>query len=76
MKASFAVAAAAAMVGGVSASVHNRHAHDIFHGLEKKGHAENATCVPACTTIYSVIYGEETGMTDAHNNSMASLKCN
>jgi hypothetical protein len=61
MKATFAVATAAAMVGAVSASnVHNRHVHDAFHGkLEKKAYAtDNSTC--GCTTIYSTWYGEAT----------------
>ncbi|KAI1847320.1 hypothetical protein JX265_006440 [Neoarthrinium moseri] len=58
MKATFAVAAAAALVGGVSASnVHRRHVHDSFHGLEKKA-LSNDTC--GCTTIYSTYYGEAT----------------
>lgn len=67
MKATFAVAAAAAMVGGVSAStIHNRHAHEGFHAqqLEKKAYAaapvDNSTC--GCTTIYSTYYGEATRM--------------
>ncbi|KAI2629771.1 glycoside hydrolase family 17 protein [Hypoxylon sp. NC1633] len=58
MKATFAVAAAAALAGGVSAgSVHHRHAHEAFHALEKKSY-DNATC--GCTTIYSTYYGEAT----------------
>lgn len=66
MKATFAIAAAAALVGGASAaSVHNRHVHDIFHGkLEKKGYAaeKNSTTECGCTTIYSTWYGEATRM--------------
>ncbi|KAI1382149.1 glycoside hydrolase family 17 protein [Hypoxylon crocopeplum] len=58
MKATFAVAAAAALAGGVSAgSIHHRHAHDAFRALEKKGY-DNGTC--GCTTIYSTYYGEAT----------------
>lgn len=56
MKGTFAVAATAALAGAASASAHRRHAHDLFHGLEKK----DATCVPGCTTIYSTWYGEAT----------------
>ncbi|KAF3056571.1 putative beta-glucosidase btgE [Daldinia childiae] len=58
MKATFAVAAAAALTGVNAVSVHHRHAraHDAFHALEKK--ADNATC--GCTTIYSTYYGEAT----------------
>ncbi|KAI0125889.1 glycoside hydrolase [Xylariales sp. AK1849] len=60
MKATYAVAAAAALAGGISAgNVHHRHVHEVFHGLEKKGH-ENETCVAACTTIYTTITGEAT----------------
>ncbi|ETS87615.1 hypothetical protein PFICI_01443 [Pestalotiopsis fici W106-1] len=72
MKATFAVAAAAAMAGGVSAStIHNRHAHEGFHAqLEKKAYAaapiDNSTC--GCTTIYSTYYGEAT----LHNPPPAS----
>lgn len=60
MKATFAVAAAAALTGVNAVSVHHRHAraHDAFHALEKK--ADNATC--GCTTIYSTYYGEATRM--------------
>ncbi|KAK9771378.1 putative Beta-glucosidase btgE [Seiridium cardinale] len=61
MKATFAVAAAAALVGGVSASsIKHRHVHDAFKGnLEKKGYAtDNSTC--GCTTVYSTWYGEAT----------------
>ncbi|KAH8675976.1 glycoside hydrolase superfamily [Xylariales sp. PMI_506] len=62
MKATFAVAAAVAVAGGASASkVHHRHAHDLFQGLEKKSAAaDNGTCVPGCTTIWSTWYGEAT----------------
>ncbi|KAK8042313.1 glycoside hydrolase family 17 protein [Apiospora rasikravindrae] len=59
MKGSFAVAATAALAGAASASAHRRHAHEAFHGLEKKD-ADNGTCVPECTTIYSTWYGEAT----------------
>jgi hypothetical protein len=59
MKATVA-AAAAALLGGVTASNVRRHAHDAFHGLEKKGHSSNDTC--GCTTIYSTYYGEATRM--------------
>lgn len=62
MKATFAIAAAAALVGGVNASnVHHRHLHEAAHAdLEKKEYAaaENTTC--GCTTIYSTWYGEAT----------------
>lgn len=63
MKATFAIAAAAALVGGASANVHNRHVHDSFHGkVEKKGYAvdKNSTTECGCTTIYSTWYGEAT----------------
>ncbi|KAI0851385.1 glycoside hydrolase family 17 protein [Daldinia vernicosa] len=58
MKATIAVAAAAALTGVNAVSVHHRHAraHDAFRALEKK--ADNATC--GCTTIYSTYYGEAT----------------
>ncbi|KAI1481635.1 glycoside hydrolase family 17 protein [Daldinia eschscholtzii] len=58
MKATLAVAAAAALTGVNAGSVHHRHAraHDAFKALEKK--ADNATC--GCTTIYSTYYGEAT----------------
>ncbi|KAL7629374.1 hypothetical protein AAE478_000894 [Parahypoxylon ruwenzoriense] len=59
MKATVAVAAAAALASSVNAgSVHHRHAHDAFRAaaLEKKDN--NATC--GCTTIYSTYYGEAT----------------
>ncbi|KAI1804039.1 glycoside hydrolase family 17 protein [Daldinia bambusicola] len=58
MKATIAVAAAAALTGVNAGSVHHRHAraHDAFNALERK--ADNATC--GCTTIYSTYYGEAT----------------
>ncbi|KAK6842419.1 Cyclochlorotine biosynthesis protein O [Apiospora arundinis] len=59
MKGTYAVAATAALAGAASASAHRRHAHDVFHGLEKKD-ANATTCVPECTTIYSTWYGEAT----------------
>ncbi|KAI1385108.1 glycoside hydrolase family 17 protein [Hypoxylon trugodes] len=60
MKATFAVAAVAALAGGVSAgSIHHRHAHDAHRALQKKSYeSANATC--GCTTIYSTYYGEAT----------------
>ncbi|OTB06610.1 glycoside hydrolase family 17 protein [Hypoxylon sp. CI-4A] len=59
MKATFAMAAAAAFAGVNAASVHHRHAHahDAMRALEKKGY-DNGTC--GCTTIYSTYYGEAT----------------
>ncbi|KAK8089806.1 hypothetical protein PG997_004767 [Apiospora hydei] len=59
MKGTYAVAATAALAGAASAAAHRRHAHDAFHGLEKKD-ADNGICVPECTTIYSTWYGEAT----------------
>ncbi|KAI5866872.1 glycoside hydrolase family 17 protein [Durotheca rogersii] len=59
MKATLAVAAAAALAGGVNAgSVHHRHAHNAVRvALEKKDY-NNETC--GCTTIYKTFYGEPT----------------
>ncbi|KAH9909396.1 glycoside hydrolase family 17 protein [Xylariomycetidae sp. FL2044] len=58
MKSSVAVAAVAAVAGARASNNHHRHAHDIFH-LNQRG-ADNGTCVPGCTTIYSTWYGEAT----------------
>ena len=59
MKAIIATAATAALAGIAGASVHHgRHAHDLFHGLDKKGDVGGETC--SCTTIYSTYYGEAT----------------
>ena len=58
MKGTFAVAATAALAGAANASAHRRHAHEAFHGFDKKD--TNGTCVPECTTIYSTWYGEAT----------------
>lgn len=58
MKGSIAFAAAAAV--GANAAAHRRHAHDAFHGLEKKAYEVEGTCAPGCTTIYSTWYGEAT----------------
>ncbi|KAI0383882.1 glycoside hydrolase family 17 protein [Hypomontagnella monticulosa] len=57
MKATFAIAAAAAIGGASAGSVHHRHAHDAYRALEKKNY-DNGTC--GCTTIYSTYYGEAT----------------
>jgi exo-beta-1,3-glucanase (GH17 family) len=56
MKAAAVTAAAAVLVGGVSANrIHHRHAHnDLF---EKRGHNESEICVPGCTTIWKTITG-------------------
>ncbi|KAI0003986.1 glycoside hydrolase family 17 protein [Xylariaceae sp. FL0662B] len=62
MKATYAVAAAAALAGAANAgSIHHRHAHGMFHALEKKDY-DNSTCgcTTVCTTIYSTYYGEAT----------------
>ncbi|KAK8048837.1 glycoside hydrolase family 17 protein [Apiospora phragmitis] len=58
MKGTYAVAATAALAGAANASAHRRHAHEAFHGFDKKD--TNGTCVPECTTIYSTWYGEAT----------------
>ncbi|KAI4602734.1 hypothetical protein KJ359_007952 [Pestalotiopsis sp. 9143b] len=72
MKATFAVAAAAA-IGASASSIHNRHAHNGLHAqLEKKGYPAvpaNTTAEECgCTTIYSTYYGEAT----LHNPPPAS----
>ncbi|KAJ9157248.1 Glycoside hydrolase family 17 protein [Pleurostoma richardsiae] len=56
MKATLVTAAAAVLVGSVSAAGHHRHAHELFHA--KRGFNDSETCVPACTTIYTTITGE------------------
>lgn len=57
MKSTFA--AAAALVGGVSAAAHG-HGHAAFHGLERRvpAAADNGTC--GCTTIYTTYHGKPT----------------
>ena len=60
MKATFAAATAAALVGTTAAgTLHYRHGHEVFHGLLKKN-PTNGTETCGCTTIYSTYYGEPT----------------
>ncbi|KAL1880187.1 hypothetical protein VTK73DRAFT_6218 [Phialemonium thermophilum] len=54
--------AAAVMAGGVSAGhvgnvANHWKAHEEFKAAKRGGYFENETCVPTCTTIYSVITG-------------------
>ncbi|ORY66378.1 glycoside hydrolase superfamily [Pseudomassariella vexata] len=63
MKVQFATVAVAALAGSAGATVHHRHAHDIF-----RRNYDNATCTPECTTYWTTWYGEAT----LHNPSPPS----
>ncbi len=61
MKATFAAATAAALVGtSTAASLHQRHGHEAFHQLMKDSPANATEEQCGCTTIYSTYYGEAT----------------